>query len=157
MVTVYFEDPKIHPRLMNSAVRHSLWRFTKRHDAAFRVYTAAHRGQLTSGQLACSGDEAGSKSPDDSVSYSDSDAGAIASAVACLEGPGSNTYTGVAQRQVKSLSGVPCAAEQPSYADMKTMLQRQRSSSSSDGRTRLAGLRRLALCTAVAICARRLA
>ena len=47
MITVYFEDSKVHPRLLNSAVQHSLWRFTKRHDAAFRAWSVAQLGQLT--------------------------------------------------------------------------------------------------------------
>ena len=52
MVTVYYETSKVHPRLMNSAIRHSLWRFTKRHDAAFRACAAARIGQPTASMLA---------------------------------------------------------------------------------------------------------
>ena len=45
MLTVYFEDPHINARLVNGAVKHSLWGFNKRHEAAFRVYAAARQQQ----------------------------------------------------------------------------------------------------------------
>ena len=41
MVTVYYEDPHMNARIMNSAVKHSCWGVTKRHESAFRVYAAA--------------------------------------------------------------------------------------------------------------------
>jgi hypothetical protein len=154
MVTVYFEDPKIHPRIMNSAVRHSLWRFTKRHNAAFRVYTAAHLGQLVPGQLAGSNEEASSSPSDKPLSYSK--AGACALAASCQEGPASGKCCGpAAPHQVLSLHGVlRGSADEPSYASMRTLLHRQRSG--NDDRARPPGFRRFAVCTALAICARQL-
>ena len=153
MVTVYFEDPKIHPRLMSSAVRHSLWRFTKRHNAAFRTYTAARLGQLAPGQLPGSNDEAGSSRSDNALSCSKM--GACASAAPRRDGADrDDSCSASAQRQLLSPHGVLRGVSgEPSYAGMRTLLHSQRSG--SDGRARPQRWRFVALCTALAVCARR--
>jgi len=151
MVTVYFEDSKVHSRVMNSAVRHSLWRFTRRHDAAFRSWAAAQLWRPTAEPVSASQREA----PECSAEIHRLASEPCVPNPPSAEEPGGETC-GATQMQIQlSRRGIDAAAGL-SYADIQAVLHKcQRSCKGSDVHSPRSW-RRAAACVVIAIFVRRL-
>ena len=120
MVTVYFEDSKVHPRLMNSAVRHSLWRFTKRHDAAFRAWSAPQLGQSTADPV-CTEQEAHIRSAATQELPSDN----YAPSAPSTQTPTDGDCCGEQKMQHGLSRGSLAQCNQLSYADVQAALHKR--------------------------------
>ncbi len=147
MVTVYFEDSKVHSRVINSAVRHSLWRFTKRHDAAFRAWAAAQLGQPTAEPVSARQQEA----PECSAASNQ-----LATESCVPSPPGAEMSTSgdcrsATQMQLQLCRGGLDVASRLSYADVQAALHKcQRSRKGTDACS-ARRWHRTAACVAIAI------
>ena len=152
MVTVYFEDSKVHPRLINSAVRHSLWRFTKRHDAAFRAWAAAQLGQPTAEPVSATQREA----PECSASTHQLASGICVPSPASAEEPTSRDCRSATQMQLQLSRGGLDAATQMSYADVQAVLHKCQHSRKGRDAYWVRSWHRAAACVVIAMFVRRL-